>query len=536
MSSVGFGIRDLGFGVSNVAAQPPAPRLLVVLVADQLRADYLDVYRHRWRGGLRTLLDEGARFTRAELPYLNSSTCAGHVTIATGALPRTHGVILNRWWDRDQQRTVNCTDDAASPDITYGGAVRFGNSGRLILVPTLADRLRQQHPDTRIVSLSLKARSAIPLVGNGGDVVTWFDEGGRTFVTSQAFAPAPVESVHAFLAANLPEGDHGKIWTLREREETYRHIDPGVGERPKAGWTAVFPHPVAGANGPDAQFFDRWQKSPFSDAFLGRMAAALVDSLRLGQRQATDFLAVSFSALDLVGHDFGTESREVEDLLIRLDDTIGTLLEHLDARVGRDKYVVVLTADHGAPPTPEQMGTGHIASEDIAQIVEQELIAMWGAPPQAPYVPYVGNGSVYFANGVYDRLRQDRGAMEAVLRRLSAMPGIMRVLRGEEVSAASRDPLVRAAAAGYVQGRTADLLLVPERHWVIDFRLENEATNHGTFHDYDRRVPILLRGHRIRPGRSSAPVSPADIAPTLAYVAGVTLPGADGRVLPDAIR
>ena len=126
--------------------------------------------------------------------------------------------------------------------------------------------------------------------------------------------------------------------------------------------------------------------------------------------------------------------------------------------------------------------------------------------------------------------------METVLRKLSAMPGIMRVLRSDEIAATSRDPLLRAAAAGYAPGRTADLLLVPARNWVIDFRLENEATNHGTFHDYDRRVPILIRGHRIRPGRYNARVSLADIAPTLAYVTGVTLPNAEGRALSEAIR
>jgi hypothetical protein len=535
---LGFGIWGLGFGIWDfgVAAQPAAPRLLVVLVADQLRADYIDAYRHRWRSGLRTLLDEGARFTRAEFPYLNTATCAGHVTIATGALPRTHGIILNRWWHRDEQQAFNCMDDAASPDITYGGPVRFGTSARLVLVPTLADRLRAQRPEARVVALSLKARAAVALAGRGGDVVTWFDEPGRAFVTSRAFSPVPVEAVRAFIARDPPEADHGKVWTLQDREETYRHADLRVGERPKAGWTAVFPHPLVGANGPDAQFFDRWQKSPFSNAFLGRMAAALVDDLQLGQRQTTDYLAVSFSALDLMGHDFGPDSREVEDLLIRLDETIGALLQHLDARVGRDNYVVALTADHGAAPTPEQTDGGHIASEDIAEVVEQALIGAWGAPARAPYVAWIGSGSIYFATGVYERLRQDRAAMQTVMHTLTTIPGIMRVLRSDEISAASRDPLIRAAAAGYAPGRTADLLLVPKRHWVIELRIENEATNHGTFHDYDRRVPILLRGQRIRPGRYSARVSPADIAPTLAYLAGVILPDADGRVLPDAIR
>ena len=532
----GFGGWGSGVGSAELAAQPSAPRLLVLLVADQLRADYIDVYRHRWRGGIRTLLDEGARFTRAEYPYLNTATCAGHVTIATGALPRTHGIILNRWWDREEQRSFNCMDDAGSPDVSYGGPVRFGNSARFVRVPTLADRLRAERPGARVVALGLKARAAVSLAGHGGDAVTWFDEPGRTFVTSRAFSPEPVESVRAFITREPPEADHGKVWTLQEPADSYRHTDFGAGERPKAGWTSVFPHPLVGAAGPDAQYFDRWQKSPFSDAYLSRMAASLVDDLQLGQRQTTDYLAISFSALDLLGHDFGPESREVEDLLIRLDQTIGTLLQHLDARVGRDGYVVALTADHGAAPTPEQTDGGHIASEDITQSVEQVIARMWGPAPAAPYVAWVSSGSIYFGAGVFDRLRQNDAAMKQVLDGLTSIPGIERVLRSDEISDTSRDPLIRAAAAGYAPDRTADLLIVPKRNWVIELRIENEATSHGTFHEYDRRVPILLRGHRVRPGRYGARVSPADIAPTLAYLAGVTLPDADGQKLADAIR
>ena len=531
----GAGSRAWDFGTPAVAAQGARPRLVVVLVADQFRADYIELYAHRWRHGFRMLLDEGARFTGAEYQYLNTATCVGHVTIATGALPRTHGIILNRWWHRDEQRLVSCTDDPASPDVSYGGPVRSGNSAQRMLVPTIADQLRAAQPGARVVSLALKARAAVALAGRGGDAVTWFDESGRAFVTSRTFSPTPVESVRAFIARDAPEADLGKVWALQQPERSYLHADIGAGERPKAGWTAVFPHLLLGLDGPDAQFFDRWQKSPYSDAFLGRMATALVNDLQLGQRQQTDYLAVSFSALDLMGHDFGVSSREVEDMLIHLDVTIGRLLQELDTRIGRDNYVVALSADHGAAPTPEQNGGGRIASEDVQAVVEQSLVARWG-PSKTPYVAWVSSGSVYFASGVYDRLRQDRGAVDGLTRTLTAIPGLMRVLRSDEISATSQDPLIRAAAAGHVPGRTADLLLVPERHWVIELRVENEATNHGTFHDYDRKVPILLRGHRIKPGRYGERVSPADIAPTLAYLSGVSLPDADGRLLPGVIR
>jgi predicted AlkP superfamily pyrophosphatase or phosphodiesterase len=517
----------------------------VILVADQFRADYLDRYQHRWRAGIRTLLDEGARFTRAEYPYLYPTTCAGHATIATGALPRTHGIVLNRWWQREERRAVACTSDDDASIVSYGGAGGAGSSAKRLRVPTVAELLQRHLPAARVVALSLKSRSAIPLAGTTPTVVTWFEENARAFVTSRAFAPSPVPAVRDFIARDPPEGDLGRTWTLSDRGETYRFGDLGIGERPKSGWTSMFPHPLGGTAGnssedggptaADAQFFDRWQKSPYSDAYLGRMAASLVDDLQLGQRDATDYLAVSFSALDLLAHDFGPDSREVEDLLIRLDLTIGALIDRLDARVGRDNYVIALTADHGGAPMPERSGGGHIANEDLGQVVEQTLIALWGEPSQTPYVVYVGSGSLFLADGVFDRLRADASAMRSVTRALEDVPGVMRVLRRDSLSDED-DAMARRAAAGSYPDRSGDLLVVPRRHWVLELRTENEATNHGSPHDYDRRIPLLLRGHRIRAGRYDGRVSPADIAPTLAHLAGVSMPSADGRVLTEAVR
>src|SRR5688572_9043684 len=342
-----------------------APRLVVLLVVDQLRADYLTQFAHRWRGGFRTLLAEGAYFTRAEYPYLNTVTCAGHATISTGTLPRTHGLILNRWWHRDERRTWNCVDDEAVTPVTYGGPAKLGSSAKRLLVPTLADELRAQKPGARVVSLSLKPRSAIPLAGGGGTAVTWLDEEAHTFVTSSAFATGPVAEVRAFMDADNFERDQERTWTLQVRDTTYRAPDLDSDERPRAGWTSLFPHPLAGIRAADTQFISRWERSPFGDAYLGRMASALGDRLRLGRGTTTDYLAVSFSALDMLGHDFGPESREVEDLLMQLDATLGALIQRLDDTVGRGGYVLALTADHGVAEIPDQEDSGHIYEEDL---------------------------------------------------------------------------------------------------------------------------------------------------------------------------
>ena len=190
---------------------------------------------------------------------------------------------------------------------------------------------------------------------------------------------------------------------------------------------------------------------------------------------------MSFSALDLLGHDFGPDSREVEDLIAQLDATIGGLLQLLDDRLGRDNYVVALTSDHGIAPTPERHGGGHIANEDLLHTAEQALIAQWGAPAaESPYVAWVSSGSVYFGDGVFDRLRRDSRALTAVTNALLAVPGIARILQAGDMSSASRDPFVRAAAAGYVAGQSADLFLDPAAP--LGIRAEGRERSDATWH------------------------------------------------------
>jgi hypothetical protein len=179
-----------------------APKLLVIIVVDQMRADYLQRFERHWRGGFRTLLENGLVFDNAHYPYLSTVTCAGHSTIGTGTLPHTHGMVSNGWWDRETHRVVGCTADGASSDISYGRPVRFGNSAVHLLVPTLADELRAQKPGSRVVAVSLKARSAIGLAGHAGDAVVWFDDPSGSWATSQAYAPAPVPAVKAFIEKN----------------------------------------------------------------------------------------------------------------------------------------------------------------------------------------------------------------------------------------------------------------------------------------------------------------------------------------------
>jgi hypothetical protein len=553
-------------GAIRPAAQTP-PKLVVILVVDQMRADYLTRFDRHWRAGFRTLLSQGAVFDNANYPYFTTETCAGHATIGTGTFPHTHGMITNAWWRRDVRRNPECTVDADVAAVTYGAAVTFGSSPAQLMAPTLADEMRARTPGTRVVAISLKSRGAITLAGHAADAIVWFEDAAATWATSKAYAPAPVPAVKRFFDANPMDKEYGRTWSLMAPPETYLQRDAGIGERPLAGWSGLFPHviPVPAARGgaargaapaapaasappapppppgtPAAPAAGNpsalWQATPFADAYVARMAVSLLDSFELGQRETTDFLSISFSTLDDAGHAFGPDSREVEDILRNLDITLGSLIDTLDARVGRANYVLGFSADHGVASFAGLGRGGRVNNEDVRDRVDDVLTARFGAlKPGTSYVESMVSGQVYLAPGVFDRLKANAVAMSALQRAMEELPGIARVLRADQLSETSRDPVVRAGALSHFPNRSGDLLIVVQPNWTLQGRATNSAT-HGSTNTYDTHVPLIFLGGAFKPGHSGAAVTPADMAPTLARAIGLALPKAEGRALAGALR
>lgn len=548
-------VRVAAVAAAIVAAVPPlhaqqgavpprpsamAPSLYVIISVDQMRGDYVMRYGHQWTKGLRRLVDQGARFTRAVYPYFNTVTCPGHATIGTGAFPATHGMVLNQWFDRATGASTNCTDDVTVTPIAYGdGALPTrSNSGARLLVPTFADELRaQSDPAPRVAAISLKARSAIGLAGHAGDVVLWFDT--DRFMTSTAFTSRKTAFIDHYIAGHPVSGDFGKTWTRSLPESAYLFADDGEGEgegESMQGWTRRFPHPITGRNNVvDGSFYASWESSPLADDYLGALAIESVTALKLGQEAPRrDVLAVSFSVLDLVGHPFGPRSHEVQDVLVRLDATLGRLLDALDARVGRGNYVVALTGDHGVSPIPEQMtalglGAGRINLATIRTKIEAALVPFFGEGKSVASIAYT---DLYFVSGVWDRLRATPAAMTAVLEAIRRVPGVSRVYRSDELDATGggTDAISTSLAAGYFPGRSGDLLIVPQAYWISSA----SVATHGTAYEYDTRVPLIFYGTPFAPGEYTVPATPADLAKTLAHIAGITLPRADGQVRSEA--
>jgi predicted AlkP superfamily pyrophosphatase or phosphodiesterase len=530
------------------ALQAPAkPKLVVLLVVDQMRGDYVDKFLGQWTGGLKRLVDEGAWFRDAAYPYAATETCVGHATISTGAFPSTHGMVANAWWDRKEQKMVTCTadPDPNAKNIGYAGATPKGaDTAWRMGVPSFAEELKfQTNGATRIVTFSLKARAAITMAGHKADAATWFD--GGAWVTSSPYATMPFIEEQA--KAHPAKADFGKTWSLSLPESAYWYGEKALGAVPPDGWDLTFPHPLRGKTGvgePDTAFYEQWASSPYADTALTELAEKAVDALKLGNSNGTDFLAVSYSSVDYVGHEFGPRSREIQDILVRLDKDLGELFAHLDKKVGRGNYVVALSADHGVVPIPEDMqktgaDAGVLHLPEVQERIEKALESFNYAKPA---VARISGSDIYFAPGVYEKLQADSNAMNAVMDAIRTVPGVAAVYRAEELRdrPATQSPTHRAFANSYFPGRSGDLFVLPKPYWLLDGtppgKPRSYGTGHGVPYNYDQHVPVLLMGFGIQPGQYFQPITPADIAPTFAALCGITLSSRDGHVLSEALK
>jgi predicted AlkP superfamily pyrophosphatase or phosphodiesterase len=515
------------------AQKPPSIGLVVLVVVDQMRADYIELYGHTWSGGLKRLLQEGARFSDAAYPYLNTVTCPGHATIGTGRFPARHGIILNEWWDRATERRRACTDDPNSTTLTPTDPLKDGHSGARLEAPTLADMIRER--GGRVVSLANKPRSAMMMAGKGGSLIVWYDDTG-TWATSNAYTPTFPAFAADYILKHPVEALRGASWTRLLPAIRYKGFDDGPYERPSNGWTESFPHALdSDIAGRGARYYRQWQRTPFADAYLANFALASVDALNLGKSTGVDFLGVSFSALDAAGHNFGPDSHEVQDVLARLDQTLGRFLARLDARVGRGRYTLALTADHGVGPIPEQskkdgLDAGRLEPAKIAERVNDALVPLLGPGKHVAMMNYT---DLFFARGVPERLAANPDALKAATEALAREPGVLRVFTKAALVGASEgsEPVQRAAALSHHPVNSGDLIMVPKPYWMASA----DTATHGTMQPYDQRVPVILFGAGVKAGTYTTPATPADVAPTLARLVSVPLAGTDGRPLIQAL-
>ena len=541
-------------------AETEKPRLILQITVDQLRGDLPARFLNRMgEGGFRYFLEEGIVYGNAHHAHANTETIVGHATLATGAHPSAHGMIGNIWFDRGTgSLTYNIEDDRyglltegadvdkqTEIDPTQKVAGTDGRSPAAMLVSTFGDELSIYTAGiAKVFGVSIKDRGAVSFAGHAGKAF-WFSKSAGEFVTSRFYYDKYPEWVTAFNKAGPTRRFADTSWELLQDPSRYL-----FGNRDDQAWELdlppfgrTFPHAFGPADGRGFTTF--LTVSPAGDELTLEFARALIENEALGTDPVTDFLSVSFSSTDYVGHLFGPSSLEAEDNLLRLDRTLAALLAYVDEKVGLDHTLVVLSADHGGPEAPadlQQYGfeanyvdpdswekeAGFAALKQRFGIGEQ-LIRQYAHP----YL-YL-NHEIIAENGL------SLGEVEeAVAAELVKFEGVALAVSSTAMSHGEipDTPLLRSVLNNYNPRRSGDIYVVFRPNWFInDFDGLTVAASHGSPWRYDTFVPVFFAGAGINPQKVYREIHTIDVAPTLAAVAGTKPPsGTRGKVLVEVLE
>ncbi len=520
------------------------PKLVLVIVVDQFRYDYLLRFMHAYEGGIARLLREGAVFSDARYPQFPTVTAVGHSTTLTGATPSISGITGNEWFERDpfiaskvgcplatppvvEKATGNKIVESITDESTCligGNPSRSGASPRRLLVSTIGDELKMAGRRSKVIGVSFKDRAAILPAGHMADAAYWFS--GGQFASSSYYMQALPAWVEAFNAARPADKYKDTTWVALDAKPDAPPLCSMAAGPLAAG------EGVRGCKGIDA--------TPFANTILEEFAEKAVENESLGNNPDTDILTISFSANDVVGHLVGPDAPEVRDISIRTDETIGKLLIFLDKRLGQGSTLVVFTADHGVSPSPKvnserKMPGGWIDIDEVRRTVNAALSAKIGP---ADWLEGRSPGGLYLKSETVSIQKADASEVRRVAAEAARqLPHIARAYTSDDLRLgyAHADHVGRAVALGYYGPRSADIILVPEPYYLFGGRSAASyqgGTTHLTPYSYDTHVPLIIMGRGIRPGEYYEPVFINDIAPTLAAILEVETPsGSTGRIL-----
>jgi predicted AlkP superfamily pyrophosphatase or phosphodiesterase len=544
-------------GPDVCGAGPPPVRLAVLIAIDQMRGDYLERWRNQFGdGGFRRFQEDGAWFRNCHYPYAFTVTGPGHASMVTGCSPDRHGIVMNDWFDRAAGESVYCVGSdrhqrvplvQEAADKTKTGKKPGGASPELLLASTVGDVLKESSGGrARVVSLSLKDRSAILMGGRRPDACYWFETPTGTFVTSTYYRERVHSWVEAFNREAARDRWFGKDWTrLRADLDYVKYCGPDdvPGEGTGSGQGRTFPHAMTGGAGKSGkQYYEAVYNSPFGNELLLELTLRAIDAERLGGGQTPDLLCVSFSSTDAVGHCWGPDSQEVFDVMLRMDDVLRRLLDHLDDVVGKGRYVVVLTADHGVCPLPEVsrrrgLDAARISPSLISTKAEQFLMAKFGKEGEkGRWVQDSSEPWVYLNHEMISRhgLKPDEVEL-ALAAWLVKEPGVQAAYSRSQLVEGSpaEDPIAATVRKSFHADRSGDVAVVTKPYYLMWYFLT--GTNHGTPHDYDTHVPLLIYGSGVQAGVRKDAVTPQAAASILARSLGIKRPEHAEAPIPEGL-
>jgi predicted AlkP superfamily pyrophosphatase or phosphodiesterase len=507
-------IACLSWVLSPLYAQPH-PKLIVVVIVDQMRADYLERFAKYENGGLHFFSTQGADFLNANYEHLPTETCPGHSVLLSGRNPAHTGIVANDWYDRDSGKMTYCLNDPNSPLVGDSGP---GVSPKNFIGDNFSDWLQTSYPGARVFSISLKDRAAILLGGHHPEGVFWYSHETGQFISSRYYGNQLPPWLEEFNSKHLTDSYAGKQWTpLLEGDSPAYHTHEVAGQ---------FPHQMPEKVG--RELYDAVYSSPFGDELLEALAEKVVTANTLGENDhhAPDLLAIGLSSNDSVGHAFGPDSPEIADEQIRLDKTLGHLVNILTARVGSDNILWVLSADHGSEPTPEaELELDHnksarrIPFSNALHSIEAQLNTIFKITGTMKWFAGQTDSMLYF-----DRAELARhnitvsDASKALATQVHDVPGVNGFYDTAHLDLVPGwiGTFIRNSA---FNGRSGDIYYLTSE-WTL-FSSKPSGTSHGDPWPYDTHVPMVLAGWHIGAQRIESKVQVVDLAPTLAGLAGV---------------
>lgn len=544
--------------VTTAADKPP--RLVLQITVDQLRGDLPARYLDKMgKGGFRYLLSEGVVYENAHHAHSNTETIVGHATLATGAYPADHGLIGNIWFDRESVEMTYNIEDSRYPLLTAGADVdkateidptqrvarSDGRSPASMLVSTFSDELAIHTANkAKVFGVSVKDRGAVSMAGHAGKAF-WFSKATGEFVTSAFYYDEYPQWVNNFNSTQPAQRYANQSWELMLEPAAYTHADEDdqPWETSIGDYGRVFPHPYGPGDG--KYFTTQLTVSPAGDELTLDFAKQLIDNEAIGADSVTDYLSVSFSSTDYVGHLFGPSSLEAEDNLLRLDRTLAALLAYVDDKVGLKNTLVVLSADHGGPEVPPLLNeygieAGYVEPDSWDKAVGIENLkkqfGIGGELIQKFFQPYL-----YLNRQMIRDQGLDQAEVEmAVAREMMKFEGVSLALSSTALmngQVADTD-INRLILNSHNPRRSGDVFVVFKPNWFInDFDGLTVAATHGSPWRYDTYVPVIFAGAGLKPQRVYREIETVDVASTLSQVIGTNRPsGARGQVLPEVMQ
>jgi len=515
-------------------AQEP-PKLVVGIVVDQMRQEYLARFEKKFgEGGFKRLVREGFMLRNAHYNYVPTETGPGHASIYTGTTPALHGIIGNDWYDKASKREVNCVGDERQTAV--GGTTKGQVSPWRNMASTITDELElATQRRAKVIGVSIKDRGAVLPAGHTPDGAYWFEAASGKFISSSYYKPALPLWVDRFNQQKLAEKFSGAEWKLSLSADQYTEVGPDdspyetrfVGKP-----NSVFPYSLKDL-APQNGNYELLTYTPYGNDLVAAFAEAAIDGEALGRDEITDFLCVSFSSTDRIGHHMGPNSVEVEDTYIKLDRNIASLLSLLDKQIGVGQYLVFLTADHGVAEVPQyltdvKVPAGYFRPAYVEAGLQEFLQKYF---PGRKIVERISDNQVYFSQNLLTDDPRAAGvdllvAAELISKYLLSVEGVAQVFTQAVLRQSDYDEggLKGKVVRGHHPKRSGDLTFVLEPNWLVWGGIK--GSTHGSAYTYDTHVPIIFFGKNIPAGTSVKPYAITDIAPTLSLLLQIKFPNA----------